>query len=72
MGQVLEKGHRSVGALSIRPKISEILVIEFKWNETFWFGPTRIFGTTFDSTKNDINMNILHRYPDCKYGSLQK
>ena len=36
------------GALSIQPKILIISVFYIKWNGPFWFGPTGIFGTSFE------------------------
>ena len=60
-----------LGCFPFSPKFQKFW-LEIKWNGPFWFGLTGIFGTTFDSTKIDINLNILHRYPDCKYDSLQK
>ena len=45
---IISVTNRRQRALSIQPKIPEISVGTSKWNGPFQFGPTGIFGTSFE------------------------
>ena len=47
-----------VGALSIQSKIPEFR-LQIKWNGPFRWGPTKIFGTTFEGGWSTLNGPVI-------------